>query len=151
LKMIFLNSNQQVDVMLNKTRFTTDVIIRPDDIDLNNHVHSSRYMDFVLYARYDQMKRCYGFGMDDFISLGFGWVMTDSYMQFKRALVLDDIAEVTTWVESFNKSVVEIHFIIYRKLNHKEACSGWFKYSMVDLSTMKAAIIPANIVEKYTI
>src|SRR5436190_19834706 len=104
-------------MILHKTKFTTDIIIRPDDIDLNNHVHSSRYMDFVLFARYDQMERCYGFSMEEFIDLGFGWVMTDSFMQFKRPLVLKDIAEVTTWVEDFDKNIVEVHFVIRKKGN----------------------------------
>jgi YbgC/YbaW family acyl-CoA thioester hydrolase len=138
-------------MVLNKTKFTTDIILRPDDIDLNNHLHSSKYMDYVLYARYDQMERCYGFSMEDFIKAGFGWVMTDSFMQFKRPLSLNDKAQVTTWVEDFNKNIVEVHFTISNKKTGKLSCNGWFKYSMVALDTMRAAAIPEEIVMKYTI
>lgn len=42
-----------------KTKFNTEIIVRPSDIDINRHVHQSVYMDYVLFARYDQMKRCY--------------------------------------------------------------------------------------------
>ena len=28
--------------------FTSEIIVRPDDIDMNNHVHFSKYLDFVL-------------------------------------------------------------------------------------------------------
>ncbi len=41
------------------TKFETALQVRPDDIDMNQHVHASRYMDYVLAARYDQMARCY--------------------------------------------------------------------------------------------
>ena len=40
------------------SRFETELQVRPDDIDMNQHVHNSRYFDYVLAARYDQMARC---------------------------------------------------------------------------------------------
>ena len=138
-------------MVLNKSKFSTDITLRPDDIDLNQHLHSSKYMDYVLYARYDQMERCYGFSMEDFIKAGFGLVMTDSFMQFKRPLHLNDIAEVTTWVENFHKNIVEVQFLINNKKSGKLSCNGWFKYSMIDLKTMRSAHIPEEIVKKYTI
>ncbi|MCP5552003.1 MAG: hypothetical protein H7A53_14035, partial [Akkermansiaceae bacterium] len=33
--------------------FETRLDVRPDDIDMNRHVHNSRYLDYVLAARYD--------------------------------------------------------------------------------------------------
>ncbi len=48
--------------------------VRPDDIDMNQHVHNSRYFDYVLAARYDQMSRCYKMSMEEFLKAGFGWV-----------------------------------------------------------------------------
>jgi YbgC/YbaW family acyl-CoA thioester hydrolase len=136
---------------LNKSRFTTDIIIRPDDIDMNNHVHSSRYMDIVLAARFDQMERCYGFGMNEFISRGFSWVMTTCHMDFKRPLNMGDIAEVITWLEAFEKGNVEVHFKINRKSNGKLSCEGWFKYTMITISDNRAADIPEEIISKYSI
>jgi len=52
---------------LGRTRFETELTVRPDDIDMNQHVHSSRYQDYVLAARYDQMARCYKMPMEEFI------------------------------------------------------------------------------------
>ena len=43
---------------LGRTKFETELQVRPDDIDVNQHVHGSRYFDYVLAARYDQMARC---------------------------------------------------------------------------------------------
>ncbi|MBM2845221.1 MAG: fadM, partial [Bacteroidetes bacterium] len=54
-------------------RFETELVVRPDDIDMNNHVHGSRYLDYVLYARFDQMGRCYGMPMDEFLKKGWNW------------------------------------------------------------------------------
>ncbi|MFA5803318.1 MAG: hypothetical protein WC879_01620 [Melioribacteraceae bacterium] len=31
--------------------FETEIIVRPDDIDMNNHVHNSKYLDYLLTLR----------------------------------------------------------------------------------------------------
>ena len=47
-----------------RSKFETEMPVRPDDIDMNQHVHNSRYFDYVLAARYDQMARCYRMPME---------------------------------------------------------------------------------------
>jgi acyl-CoA thioesterase FadM len=33
---------------LGRTKFETELRVRPDDIDMNQHVHSSRYFDYTM-------------------------------------------------------------------------------------------------------
>ena len=75
---------------MGKTRFVTELQVRPDDIDMNHHVHASRYSDYVLAARYDQMARCYGMGMEEFIKIGLGWFVRTWHIEYKRPLRLGD-------------------------------------------------------------
>lgn len=132
-------------------QFETEVLVRPDDIDMNRHVHNSRYFDYVLAARYDQMARCYGMAMDEFIRLGFGWVVATAHLEYKRPLSLGDIAIVRTRVDAVGKSTVGVSFQIYRKQTGKLACDGRFEYAMVSLETGRATAIPEWIVEKYSV
>ena len=60
--------------------------VRPDDIDMTRHVHSSRYLDYVLAARFDQMERCYKMSMQAFMERGLGWVIKTSHIEFIRPL-----------------------------------------------------------------
>ena len=39
------------------SKFETELLVRPDDIDLYQHVHSTRYLDYVLAARFEQMEK----------------------------------------------------------------------------------------------
>ncbi len=48
------------------TKFDTEITVRPNEIDINRHVHQSVYLDYILFARYDQMKRCYKMSMEEF-------------------------------------------------------------------------------------
>ena len=75
---------------LGKTKFETEMLVRPDDIDMNQHVHGSRYQDYVLAARYDQMARCYQMSMEEFIKLGLGWFTITAHIEYKRQLQLGD-------------------------------------------------------------
>jgi thioesterase-3 len=68
--------------------FISEFRVRPDDIDMFNHVHNSKYFDYVLAARYEQMERCYGMPMEEFVEQGFGWVVRTAHVKYKRPLFL---------------------------------------------------------------
>jgi YbgC/YbaW family acyl-CoA thioester hydrolase len=126
-------------------RFETCMQVRPDDIDMFNHVHSSRYMDYILAARYEQMARCYKMSWEDFIKLGFGWFLVSTQMNFKRPLVLGESFIVRTWVDSFRRDGVKIGFEIDKKENGKRSCDGWAEYSLISIATGRATPIPEEI------
>jgi acyl-CoA thioester hydrolase len=136
---------------LGKTRFETELQVRPDDIDMNQHVHASRYFDYVLAARYDQMARCYKMPMEEFLKLGLGWFVRSSFIEYKRPLLLGETFRVTTWVEEIEEQNVKVHFTISKKSNGKTAAEGYCTYTMVSLATGRGENIPDWIVEKYVI
>ena len=131
--------------------FESELLVRPDDIDMNNHVHNSKYFDYVLAARYDQMKRCYGMSMDEFIARGFGWVVSGCTMHFKRPLRLGDTAIVKTKIHGVRTNGVDVMFDILRKETGKSCVDGIFEYTMVNLQTQRAERIPEDVIQKYSI
>jgi len=132
-------------------RFETAMQVRPDDIDMFNHVHSSRYMDYVLAARYEQMARCYKMAWEEFLQLGFGWFLVATQMNFKRPLGLGDGFVVRTWVESIERDGVRIGFEIDRQDNGKRSCDGWADYKLITLATGRATPIPEAIKARYSL
>ena len=132
-------------------RFETEMQVRPDDIDMFDHVHSSRYMEIVLAARYEQMARCYGMSWEAFIERGLGWYMVATQMHFKRALGLGDRFIVRTWVDSFRRDGVKVGFEIDRADTRKRSCDGWADYTLILLATGRATALPGDIRERYSI
>jgi acyl-CoA thioester hydrolase/thioesterase-3 len=116
---------------------------------MNNHVHMSKYLDYVLFARYDQMARCYGMAMDEFVRRGWGWYVKSCTIEYRRALSLDDRVVVQTWLESFGQSDVRVGFRILRKDQRKISADGEFLYTMVNLATNRAEPIPEWVKERY--
>jgi YbgC/YbaW family acyl-CoA thioester hydrolase len=131
--------------------YETELRVRPDDIDMYNHVHNSKYFDYVLAARYDQMERCYGMAMEKFIERGFGWLVRSVYMNYKRPLKMSDYFLVRTGIESIEERTCRVNFEIIGKETGKVSCDGWFDFVMIDLATNKAVIIPQDIIEHYSL
>lgn len=131
--------------------FESELQVRPDDIDMNNHVHNSKYFDYVLAARYDQMERFYKMPMEEFLALNFGWVINTAFVEYKRPLLLGDRFTVKTWIISIAKKDLKVGFEIYRNKTGKLCCNGWFDYTMVNTKTGRSEIIPEWIIEKYAI
>jgi YbgC/YbaW family acyl-CoA thioester hydrolase len=134
---------------LGRSRFESELAVRPSDLDMFRHVHSSRYLDYVLAARFDQMERCYGMGMPEFEKLGLAWFVRTSHVEYKRPLGLGDRLIVRTWVESIDCSEVRVHFEIDRLPQLKRSCDGWCDYTLVRVATGRAETIPEWIAEKY--
>ncbi len=129
-------------------RFDTEMMVRPDDMDMNNHVHNSKYLDYVLFARYDQMGRCYGMAMDEFISQGWVWVVKACYIEFKRPLNIEQIV-VRTWLESIEKSDVKVGFQIFKKQGMKISAEGYFVNTMIDRNTGRSVEVPERVIQQY--
>ncbi|MHB8929325.1 MAG: acyl-CoA thioesterase [Melioribacteraceae bacterium] len=135
----------------NYSIFETEIIVRPDDIDMNNHVHNSKYLDYLLMARYDQMKKDYKVPMEEFIKLGYSWVASATYIEFKREIKLGDKIVVRTQVNSYKSTQVKVNFWIVKKEKDKIAAEGYAVYTMVSTSSGRPVRIPDEIIQRYTI
>ncbi|HVK59659.1 MAG TPA: acyl-CoA thioesterase [Candidatus Kapabacteria bacterium] len=133
------------------SRFSSELQVRPDDIDMNHHVHASKYFDYVLAARYDQMARCYKMGMEEFVALGLGWFVRTSHIEYKRPLKLGESFLVTTWIDEITDQSVRVQFEITKKANSKLSADGYCVYTLVNLQTGRAENIPAEITQKYSV
>ncbi|HEY0897236.1 MAG TPA: acyl-CoA thioesterase [Sphingobacteriaceae bacterium] len=133
------------------SRFSSDFKVRPDDIDMFQHVHNSKYFDYVLAARYEQMERYYGMAMEQFMEQGYGWVVKTAYVDYKRPLNMGEEFSVETGIESMNAKGCRVVFSITSKKTGKLCCNGWFDYVMIDIKTGRAARVTPEIMEKYSI
>ena len=131
------------------TRFSSEITVRPDDIDMNNHVHASKYLDYVLFARYDQMGRCYGMPMEEFLKRGWNWYQKTFHIEFKRELNIGETVVVKTWLDSFEKADVKVGFQVL-KTNGKVSAEGYFISTFINTQTAKVEPIPQWVVDHYT-
>jgi len=131
--------------------FTSEFKVRPDDIDMFNHVHNSTYFDYVLAARYEQMETYYKMPMEDFLKMGFGWVVRSAFVEYKRPLGLGDIFTVKTGIETINSKGCRVKFEIKINKTGKIACDGWFDYVMINITDGKSVKVSDQMISNYSI
>jgi len=131
--------------------FETEINIRPDDIDMNNHVHYSKYLDYLLTARYEQMQSCYKMSMEEFTERGYAWFASTANINFKAALKLADKAIVRTQINQIKAAQVDVNFWILRKQDEKIFCFGNVLYTLISTETGRPVRIPIDVIEKYSI
>lgn len=133
------------------SKFETELAVRPDDIDLYQHVHSTRYLDYVVAARFEQMDKHYGMSMQAFAQLGLGWFMNATTIRFKRPLGWGDRMVVRTWIEQFTANGCRVAFEIDRLPTGKRVCDGHCDHTLVTLATGRATPLPDDIRARYSI
>jgi len=131
--------------------FESTLKVRPDDIDMFNHVHNSKYFDYVLAARYDQMEQFYKMPMESFLESGFGWVVRTALVDFKRPLILGDTIKVRTGILTINEKGCRVQFEIENIRTKKIASDGWFDYVLIDISTGKGCKVNEEMITAYSI
>jgi len=133
------------------TKFETEIIVRPSEIDINRHVHQSVYLDYVLFARYDQMRRCYKMPMEEFFKRGYSWATKSTYLEFNQPIFLGETIVVRTWIEEIRKKSVKVGFQILKKKSKEIAAQGEAVYVLVNAKSGKPELIPDEIRKKYSI
>jgi acyl-CoA thioester hydrolase/thioesterase-3 len=133
------------------TAFETEITIRPDDIDLNNHVHNTKYLDYVLAARYQQMQQNYKMSMNEFHELQFNWVISTTHIEYKHALKLEDKIIVRTQVDSISGAQCKVNFSIIIREKNITAAEGYIIYTMISLKSGRPVRIPQEIIKRYSI
>ncbi|MBB6499377.1 acyl-CoA thioesterase [Pedobacter cryoconitis] len=131
--------------------FETALKVRPDDIDMFNHVHNSKYFDYVLAARYDQMEQFYKMPMEEFLKSGFGWVVRTAHVDYKRPLILGDQLKIRTGILTINDKGCRVQFEIENTRTGKIASDGYFDYVLIDTTTGKGCKVSEEMIKAYSI
>ena len=131
--------------------FESELNVRPDDIDMFNHVHNSKYLDYVLAARYEQMDKFYGMSWEKFSAQGYGWVVAKVTINFKRSLKMGDKMIVKTGILEMNEKGSTVQFEIINKTAGKVASDGIFEYVMIDLKTQRSCKVNEEMIKAYSI
>ncbi len=131
--------------------FETQLTVRPDDIDMFQHVHNSKYFDYVLAARYEQMEKFYKMPMEDFLKSGYGWVVRTAMVDFKRPLLLGDVIKIRTGILTMNEKGCRVQFEIEAQRTGKVAADGYFDYVLIDTSTGRGCKVSEEMILAYSI
>jgi YbgC/YbaW family acyl-CoA thioester hydrolase len=131
--------------------FSSEIKVRPDDIDMNNHVHNTKYLDYVQTARFEQMRNFYKMPMEEYHTKGLNWVASLAHIEYKRALKLNEIAIVKTQMGEVNGAQVTVNFWIENKATKKSVAEGYITYTLISIDSGRPVRIPEDVIERHSI
>jgi thioesterase-3 len=132
-------------------KFETELTVRPSEIDYNGHVHQSAYLDYLLFARVDQMTRCYKMPIEEFFKRGLSWATKSISINYLKSLFMNERFLVRTWIETIGDKSVNVQFQILKTTSGAVAAEGESTYVLVDAKSGKPTAIPEDIKEKFSI
>jgi len=131
--------------------FPSEIKVRPDDIDLNNHLHNTKYLDFVQAARFEQMRDFYKMPMEEYHKMGLNWFAGIAHIEYKRALKMNDVAIVKTQMGEVKGAQCRVNFWIENKSTSKLSAEGYFIYTLVSIKSGRPVRISEEIIQKHSI
>jgi thioesterase-3 len=131
--------------------FETELTVRPDDIDMFNHVHNSKYFDYILAARYEQMEKFYHMPMEHFLENGYGWVVRTAHVDYKRPLKMGNVIKIRTGILTINDKGCRVQFEIENAATSKIAADGWFDYVMINTTSGRGTSVTEEMIRTYSI
>ena len=132
-------------------KFETEMTVRPSEVDYNGHVHQSAYLDYLLFARVDQMQRCYKMPIEEFFKRGLSWATKSISIDYQKSLYMNERFLVRTWIETIGERSVNVRFQILKAKSGSVAAEGESTYVLVDAKAGKPVAIPEDIMEKFSI
>jgi len=132
-------------------KFDTEITARPHEIDWNRHVNQSVYLDYLLHARIDQMKRCYKMPIESFFKRGYSWITRSISIEYLSSVYMGETIIIRTWIETVGKKGVTVKFQMLKKNDLSLATEGTAVFILINAKTGQPEIIPEDIRSKYSI
>ena len=127
-------------------RFATEFSPRFSDFDLQGILNSRQYVDILNEARFDQMKRCYNYPIEEYVKKGQHWVVSGLSFTFISPIYPGRPVLVHTQVVKIEgpKAYVEFSFETETKVGFKVHASGSAEYVLIDIKSKSPVDISAE-------
>jgi acyl-CoA thioester hydrolase len=125
--------------------------IRYSDLDANGHVNYAAYIDAAGDLRYSFFTR-HGYPPGKFLQLGVGPIYTDIHAQFLREVRLGETVAITYALSGLSASGGRwrVHHDVL-KANGKPAVSLDIEGALLDLTTRRLALPPADLAQVFSL
>jgi acyl-CoA thioesterase FadM len=111
----------------------SELRVRMRDCDVHGHLHNTRYVDYVLDARDDQLRSYYGLDLLDFgRRTGLSWFVAMNQVRFYEPVQIGALLRVVTQLTSYDEHRLQVEGRIYGP--REQLCAlVWCTFRVVDV------------------
>lgn len=126
------------------------LIVRFQDCDPFQHLNQSRYLDYFVNAREDQLREHYGLDIYKFaMENGSGWMVVRNQIAYLRQVMVNEIVTIQTHVIDFDTQNVTVEMIMWDEQKIKPKALLWATFAFVNMLEGKRATHSEDIMEFY--
>ena len=116
-------------------------IIRFPDCDPFNHLNNSKYIDYFLNAREDQLSHHYSLDLYKIAAQqGIGWVVNEHQIVYLKPAMLMETVVIQTRLISYNEKEVTVEFIMWNNDKTSMKSLMWTTFSHYNLITKRSEV-----------
>jgi len=122
---------------------SSTTIIRFQDCDPYKHLNNTKYLEYFINAREDQVLEAYDLDIYNVaITQGIGWVTAQNQIAYIRAAVMKEKVEITSKIIQFAPRAMSVEFQMLNPETRQIKAFMWSKFVHIDMRTTKS--IPHN-------
>lgn len=134
-----------------KKTLTSSTKIRFQDCDPFNHLNNSKYIDYLINAREDQIEKEYDLDVYAHIKNNqAGWMVTSHQIAFLKPAFLMEEVTIESQLMSFDESNLQVEMKMLDKSGQKLKSLLWTQLTYVDLKTQQRAAHPDHLMDLFT-
>ena len=111
--------------------------VRFNDCDPLAHLNNSKYLDYFLNAREDQVKEHYGIDLKEWAGRGLGFVVSRHEIQYIRAVTYNEVICIVTALVGYGDSHLDVEMLMYDKHQKILKAILWTKFTHISSRTGK--------------
>jgi len=113
--------------------------IRFQDCDPFNHLNNSKYIDYFVNVREDQLIENYDF---DYLNIaktqGVGWVVGSNKISYLKSANLSEIVTIQSQIIQVTLKSTLVEFRMYNEAKTQLKSVMWSKFIHIDIKTMRS-------------
>ena len=126
-------------------------IIRFPDCDPFNHLNNSKYIDYFLNAREDQLSQHYNLDLYKLAAeKGIGWVVSEHQIVYLKPANLMETVLIQTRLISYSEKEVTVEFTMWNENKSSLKSVLWTKFAHFNLATKKSEIHSEKFMELFS-
>lgn len=127
------------------------LIVRFQDCDPFRHLNQSRYLDYFVNAREDQLREHYGLDIYRFaMENGLAWMVVRNQIAYLRQVMVNEIVTIQTHVIEYDQQNLTVEMIMWDENKIKPKALLWGTFAFVNLLEGRRADHPAEMMEYYS-
>lgn len=126
------------------------MMIRFHDCDPFRHLNQSRYLDYFVNAREDQLRLQYGLDIFRFaMENGHGWMVTKNQIAYLRQVLVNETVTIQTHIMDFDESNIKVEMVMWDEAKIKVKALLWGSFAYVNLKDSKRDVHSFELMEFY--